>query len=205
MKGILNMKKDFKVIDFVNEYKKQVSESDKIKFLKTKLKVESYLSYSEKLVTAELIVKNSSYAIVKNEENGALIKTNRIKINSPMRYILFVMNVVNKYTNLEVNFKDVLPEYDALNKNGLIEVVFAKIGDKEVGEFNTVIDMVLNDFMTNEYEFKNFVSEKLSQINEMIKKVAPHIDNIVNKLDNLTEEDANKLSKVFEKIGKFIK
>lgn len=199
------MKKDFKVIDFVNEYKKQVSESDKIKFLKTKLKVESYLSYSEKLVTAELIVKNSSYAIVKNEENGALIKTNRIKINSPMRYILFVMNVVNKYTNLEVNFKDVLPEYDALNKNGLIEVVFAKIGDKEVGEFNTVIDMVLNDFMTNEYEFKNFVSEKLSQINEMIKKVAPHIDNIVNKLDNLTEEDANKLSKVFEKIGKFIK
>lgn len=199
------MNKDFKVIDFVNEYEKQVGEPDKTKFLKTKLKVENYLPYSEKLITAELIVKNSSYAIVKNEDSGALIKTDRIKINSPMRYILFVMNVINKYTNLEVNFKDVLPEYDALNKNSLIEVIFAKIGDKEVGEFNTVVDMILNDFMTNEYEFKNFVSEKLSQVNEMIKRVAPHIDNIVNKLDNLTEDDVNKLSGIFEKIGKFIK
>ena len=199
------MNKNFKVIDFVNEYEKQISEPDKTKFLKTKLKVENYLPYSEKLVTAELIVKNSSYAIVKNEENGALIKTDRIKINSPMRYILFVMNVVSKYTNLEVNFKDVLPEYDALNKNCLIEVVFAKIGDKEVGEFNTLVDMILNDFMSNEYQFKNFVSEKLTQVNEMIRKATPHIDNIVNKLDNLTEEDVNKLSGVFEKIGKFIR
>lgn len=199
------MNKDFKVIDFVNEYEKQVGEPDKTKFLKTKLKVENYLPYSEKLVTAELIVKNSSYAIVKNEENGALIKTDRIKINSPMRYILFVMNVVNKYTNLEVNFKDVLPEYDALNKNGLVEVIFAKIGDKEVGEFNTVTEMILDDFMSNEYQFKNFVSEKLSQANEMMRKVAPHIDNIVNKLDNLTEDDVNKLFGVFEKIGKFIR
>ena len=60
------MNKDFKVIDFVNEYEKQVGEPDKTKFLKTKLKIENYLPYSEKLITAELIVKNSSYAIVKN-------------------------------------------------------------------------------------------------------------------------------------------
>ena len=199
------MNKDFKVIDFANKYEKQVNESDKTKFLKTKLKVENYLPYSEKLITAELIVKNSSYAIVKNENSGEMRMTNRIKINSPMRYILFVMNVVNKYTNLEVNFKDVLPEYDALNKNNLIEIIFDKVGDKEVGEFNTVVDMILNDFMTNEYEFKNFVSEKLSQANEIIKKATPHLDNIIKKLDNLTEEDENKLLSVFEKVGRFIR
>lgn len=199
------MKKDFKVIDFVNEYEKQINDIDKKKFLKTNLKIDNYLSYSEKLITAELIVKNSSYAIVKNEENGVLVKTDRIKINSPMRYILFVMNVIDKYTNLEVNFKDILPEYDTLNKNGLIEVIFAKIGDKEVGEFNTVVDMILNDFMTNEYEFKNFVSEKLSQVNEILKKVTPHINNVIDKLDSLTEDDINKLSSVFKKMGKFIK
>ena len=100
------------------------------------------MPHSEKLVAAELIVKNSSYAILKNEETGEMKKTNRIKINSPMRYILFVMTVIDKYTNLKVNFKDVLPEYDYLNKNGLIEIIFNKIGDKEVG---TYVGTIKND------------------------------------------------------------
>lgn len=198
------MNKEFNVKNFVEQYEKQLNEAEKAKFLKTNLKVEKYLPYSEKLIKAEHIVKSSSYAIVKNED-GELQKTNRIKINSPMRYVLFVMTIVDKYTNLEVNFKDIMPEFDYLNRNNLFEIIFTKIGDKEVGEFNTVVDMVLDDFMTNEYEFKNFVSEKLFQLNEIVQKVSPHINNIINKLENLTEDDADKLSGLFQKIGKFIK
>ena len=199
------MNKDFEIKKFVEEYEAQIGDSEKTKFLKTKLKTEVYLSHSEKLIAAELIVKNSSYAILKNEETGEMKQTKRIKINSPMRYILFVMTVIDKYTNLKVNFKDVLPEYDYLNKNGLIEIIFNKIGDKEVGEFNAVIDMILNDFMTNEYEFKNFINEKIYQLNEFIEKASPHISKIIDRLDNLTEEDLKKFSTAFQKFGKFIK
>ena len=199
------MNKDFEIKKFVEEYEAQIGDSEKTKFLKTKLKTEVYLSHSEKLIAAELIVKNSSYAILKNEETGEMKQTKRIKINSPMRYILFVMTVIDKYTNLKVNFKDVFPEYDYLNKNGLIEIIFNKIGDKEVGEFNAVIDMILNDFMTNEYEFKNFINEKIYQLNEFIEKASPHISKIIDRLDNLTEEDLKKFSTAFQKFGKFIK
>lgn len=199
------MKKNYDVKSFVEEYERQLTDVEKNSFLKNKLKVENYLPYSDKLIVAEHIVKSSSYAIVKNQDNGELKKTNRIKINSPMRYVLFVMTIINKYTNLEVNFNNVMPEFDCLNRNGLFEIIFNKIGDKEVGEFNTVVDMVLDDFMTNEYEFKNFVSEMISKASNVVEKCLPLIDNISNKLDSMTEEDMEKLSGLLGRITKFIK
>lgn len=199
------MKKDFNIKNFVEEYEKQVSDDDRTRFLKTKLKTEKYLPYSDKAMLAEHIVKSSSYAIVKNENDGKLQKTNRIKINSPMRYVLFVMTIIDKYTNLEVNFNDVMPEFDYLNRNNLFEVIFNKIGDKEIGEFNTVVDMVLNDFMTNEYEFKNFVSEMVSKANGIVQQISPIINNITDKFETLSDNDLEKVSNWFNKLGKLIK
>lgn len=198
------MKKDFNIKNFVEGYEKQLNDVDKTKFLKTNLKTENYLPYSDKLIVAENIVKSSSCAIVKNEK-GELQKTNRIKINSPMRYVLFVMTIINKYTNLEVNFNDVMPEFDYLNRNNLFEIIFNKIGDKEVAEFNTVVEMVLDDFMTNEYEFKNFVSEMLLKVNDIVQHISPLVDNIANKIETLSDKDLEKVSGWFEKLGKFIK
>lgn len=197
------MNKDYNVKTFVEEYEKQLTDADKVQFLKTKLKYEKYMPYAEKLMIAENIVQSSSYAMIK--EDDVLKKTDRIEINSPMRYILFVMTIVNKYTNVEVNFKNIMPEFDYLNKNGLIEVIFEKIGDREIGEFNTTVEMVLNDFMSNKFEFKNYISETLSRVYGLVEKCSPLIDNIVNKLDNMSEEDAERLSGLLGKVTKFIK
>lgn len=197
------MNKDFNVKSFVEEYEKQLSNDDKAKFLKSKLKTEKYIPYADKLSVAENIINHSSYAIVK--EDGVLKQTDRIALNSPMRYILFVMTVVDKYTNIEVNFKNIMPDFDALNFNGLIEVVFERIGDKETAEFNTVVDMVLNDFMANKYQFKNYINETLSKVSVIVEKCAPLIDNIISKLDNMSPEEAEKLLGLLGKATKFIK
>ena len=199
----INMNKDFNVKSFVEEYEKQMNDADKTKFLRSNLKTEKYIPYADKLAIAENIVNHSSYATVK--EDGKLRQTNKIALNSPMRYILFVMTVVDKYTNIEVNFKNVMPEFDALNFNSLIEVVFEKVGDKEMAEFNTVVDMVLNDFMANKYQFKNYIDDTLLKVYELVEKCAPLIDNIASKLDNMSEEDVDKLSGLLEKVTKFIK
>lgn len=199
----INMNKDFNVKSFVEEYEKYSNNDDKAKFLKSKLKTEKYMPYADKLAIADNIVKHSSYAMVKEGEE--LKQTDRIALNSPMRYILFVMTVVDKYTNVEVNFKNVMPEFDALNFNGLIEVIFEKVGDKEMAEFNTVVDMVLNDFMANKYQFKNYINDTLSRVAGLVEKCAPLIDNIANKLDDMSEKDAEKLSGLLGKVTKFIK
>lgn len=197
------MNKDFNVKSFVEEYEKQSTDADKAKFLRSKLKTEKYIPYADKLAIAENIVKSSSYAMVK--EDGELKQTDRIALNSPMRYILFVMTVVDKYTNIEVNFKNIMPDFDALNFNSLIEVIFEKVGDKETAEFNTVVDMVLNDFMANKYQFKNYINETLSKVSGLVEKCAPLIDNIADKLDGMSEEDMEKLSGLLGKVTKFIK
>ena len=199
----INMNKDFNVKSFVEEYEKCSNNDDKAKFLKSKLKTEKYMPYADKLTFAENIINHSSYAMIK--EDGKLKQTDRIALNSPMRYILFVMTVVDKYTNIEVNFKNIMPDFDDLNSNSLIEVIFEKIGDKETAEFNTVVEMVLNDFMANKYQFKNYIDDTLLKVSGLVEKCAPLIDNITNKLDSMSEEDAEKLSGLLGKITKFIK
>ena len=199
----INMNKDFNVKSFVEEYEKCLNNDDKAKFLKSKLKTEKYMPYADKMTIAENIVRHSSYAMVK--EDGVLKQTDKIALNSPMRYILFVMTVVDKYTNIEVNFKNIMPDFDALNFNSLIEVIFEKIGDKETAEFNTVVEMVLNDFMANKYQFKNYIDDTLLKISGLVEKCAPLIDNITSKLDSMSEDDVEKLSGLLGKVTKFIK
>lgn len=197
------MNKDFNVKTFVEEYEKCSNNDDKAKFLKSKLKTEKYLPYADKLTLAKNIVNHSSYATIK--EDGVLKQTDRIALNSPMRYILFVMTVVDKYTNIEVNYKNIMPDFDALNFNSLIEVIFERVGDKETAEFNTVVEMVLNDFMANKYQFKNYIDDTLLKVSGLVEKCAPLIDNITNKLDSMSEEDAEKLSGLLGRVTKFIK
>lgn len=199
----INMNKDFNVKSFVEEYEKCSNNDDKAKFLKNKLKTEKYMPYADKLALAENIVKSSSYAMIK--EDGKLKQTDRIALNSPMRYILFVMTVVDKYTNIEVNFGNIMPDFDALNFNSLIEVIFEKVGDKETAEFNTVVEMVLNDFMANKYEFKNYVSEIFSKLFALIEQSYPLVNNIVDKLDSMSEDDIKRVSGLLGRFGKFVK
>lgn len=196
------MKKDFNVKSFVEEYEKCSNNDDKVKFLKNRLKTEKYIPYADKLTIAENIVKSSSYAMIKEDDN--LKQTDRIALNSPMRYILFVMTVVDKYTNIEVNFGNIMPDFDALNFNSLIEVIFEKVGDKETAEFNTVVEMVLNDFMANKYQFKNYIDDTLLKVSSLIEKCEPLINNITSKLDNMSDDDIKRLSDLLGKFGKFV-
>lgn len=201
------MTKDFDVKTFVEEYEKVHNspvKDDEAKFIKTKLKTEKYLPYQDKATAAENIIDSSSYALTKGED-GVLRKTDVISFTSPMRYVLFVMTVIDKYTNIEVNFKDIMPEFDALNRNGLIEIIFNKVGDKEVNEFNTVVEMVLNDFMTNKYQFRNYINELVYKFADMVEKCSPLIDNVINKLENLTEDDEKQLSGFLDRIMKRMK
>lgn len=199
------MNKDFTVIEFAKKYEEKLTNNDKATFLKTKLKVENYMEYAEKVLIAENIVRSSSYAISKDKDGGELTKTNQIHINSPMRYVLFVMSIVNKYTNIKVNFDNIMIEFDALNKNGLIELITKRVGEKEVAEFQTVVDMVLNDFMNNEYEFKNYLSGLVMRAGGIVEKIAPLVENVTSKLDSLSDEDADKLTKWIERFGKLVK
>lgn len=199
------MKKDFNIKDFVDGYVKNTNQSDRESYIRTKLKTLDYLDYSEKVLVAENIIGTTSYAIVSSGKDKQLKRTNKIKFNSPMRYVLFVMTVVNKYTNIEVDFSNAMPDFDLLNKNGLIEIIFDAIGEREITELKTIIDMVLQDFRENECNINSLITNQVESLFNAIENFIPMIDKIIDKLKTIDEKEIDNISNKIEKIFKFLK
>lgn len=100
-------------------------------------------------------------------------------INSPARYILFIMNLISLYTDIDIIFEDgLINQYDKLNKAGAISVLIDAIPEAEYSEFNTILNMKIDDFMNNEYSlisvlrnFKEELSISKDNINSVIETI----------------------------------
>ena len=193
--------------DFVEQYTKVATDSLKKRYIEEKLKVVPYVPYLTKVTLAEKIVKQSSY---EKDENGEIIKPERIRVNSALRYVLYVTTIVKIYTNIELNNAEMATEFDMLNKAGLIEVIFKAIPEKEIVEFKTVLDLQLQDFMTNEYDVHAFISNQITRVTDVTKvflePVLPMLEELGKKLESMDEKDMEKLSnKVIKMVGKATK
>ena len=142
-----------RVKDFVYNLEKK-KEDDVAKFVEKHLKTH-YISYSRKMSEAELIVKHSSTV----EVNGKEV----FRVSSPMRWMLFVLAVLRNYTTLELNAENLVEDFDALDKSGAIETLFAVIG-KDIDTFNTVLTMTYDDYATNERDLVSFVEHKIDAL-----------------------------------------
>lgn len=76
-----------------------------------------------------------------------------IKINSVGRYISFVMRLIDLYTDIDIIFEEgaFIAQYDKLNEVGAINTLIEAIPESEYAEFEAILNMKLDDFMTNEY------------------------------------------------------
>jgi len=169
-----------KVEDFVKKYKA----TPKLVDLKKHV-VNKYVPYLEKIALCTNIVNSTSHIETKD-------KRQLVKINTPARYVLFTMYILNTYTDLDVDFTEdnFVKDYDMLKEAGLIEA-FLDI-DKNTGksliplseyvEFNTVLNMALDDLRDNEYSltamaynFKESLHISEDILNEVIKEIEKKI------------------------------
>ena len=105
--------------------------------------VVSYVPFITKDVYCTSIIKATCYV----EEDGRQF----VKINSPARYIFCVMRLIDLYTDIEINTKDLVGDYDKLNEVGAITELISGIPDAEYSEFSTILNMKLDDLRENEY------------------------------------------------------
>ena len=77
--------------------------------------------------------------------------------------MLFVLAVLRNYTTLELNAENLVEDFDALDKSGAIETLFAVIG-KDIDTFNTVLTMTYDDYATNERDLVSFVEHKIDAL-----------------------------------------
>lgn len=132
-------------------------------YCKENIKVNSYVSFTEKKVIAKAAI-----------EAAHLTKDGRIFKDSAKEYSLNVCALLLAYTNLQIDDKNWAEEYDMLNQEGLISKILALIPKAEREEFSTVWQMVREDFWYNN-----------GSISAVIGKV---LDDAIKQMENYLKE-----------------
>lgn len=173
---------------FVDTYEAKKHTASGDEFVKEHITNE-YVPYETKCDIAGAII-DTSYHEDYSDNSG---KTSRkLYINSPSRYLLTCISVVDLYTDIkrDKTNSNILADFNRLNKAGLIDKIIANIPECEIDELNMVIDMTAKDLMTNEYEPHAFIREQISRFGELIgQSLAPVLQGIDwQKAENVVKQ-----------------
>ena len=151
-----------KIDTFLTLYKNKKNEDDRVDFLKSHVN-NKYIPLEEKQVRAKNIVNSSYY---QKDDAG----DQKFHINSVAKYMLTCMTLLDLYTDLERNQKEgkVLEEFNKLNEQGVFDILVQSVDQRELKEFNMVLDMESSDLMANEYEPGAFVRNQVERFGNLI-------------------------------------
>ena len=178
----------------IDGYLKRTSIKMKEEYLKTVIKVKPYISYGVKIFLADTIIKTSC------------LKDGRVYIDSCKKYLLYIYTLIDTYTNIEINQKEWMFQYDRLDNLGLIEPILALISEKERATFKTILDMKLDDLMTNRYGIYAYIDEQIDRAAKIAPEIGKAFGPLIDKLNKQVETlDENKIEKMINKAMKFVK
>lgn len=120
----------------------------------------SYMKYEDKIAEANKIVDLTYY--------DHDVEPKVFHKNSPLQYQLFVLRVLKNYTDIEINEINAAEDFNALNRIGAIDDIFAAIPEREIKEFETVLHMVEDDIMTNERSLVGWLNGKLDALSYLL-------------------------------------
>lgn len=130
--------------DFIEGLNQIEDKENKKKYIGSFIR-RKYVSYGVKVDSCHRIVSSSYY--VDGEEN-----TKFLHINSPAAFMLFCLEIVSQYTSIVIDYSNVINSYDLLREDNVIETIFSFIPEYELHEYETVLEMVKDDVIKNEYE-----------------------------------------------------
>jgi len=191
------MENKINVFDFIDGYK---NAEDKTAYINSTVKVLSYLGYADKVTAAKNIAEASYYA---EDETGARY----VKADSPARYVMYIFFIYRLYTNIDYPLTDLIKVYDALEENGITQHVLSMIPEKELESFTTILEIVCDDLITNEYEIHSYITNKFNRLLKMFDTLTkPLLSSLADKINTLDADTVASLisepEKIFDKIAK---
>lgn len=151
-----------KIDEFIRKYN---SAKDKDKYLNGCI-INQYVPYHEKMTDCEMIIISTTK--IENE----------FRINSPMRFMLFVTTLLSRYTEIGED-EDILTVFETLDEKGLIDQIVSKIPEKEYTSYNTILNMELDDYMENNRSITAYIQNKLKEWEIPFKALVETIGNNV--------------------------
>lgn len=177
-----------KIGAFMNAYKFRKTDEEKDKFLKEHLNNE-YIPYEKKADVAKAIV-NTSYW---KSEVGVDGKEHKVLyIDSIAKYMLTCMAIVDLFTDIERQKSDgkMLEDFNTLNGSGILDFIIQNVNQRELKEFNMILELTCEDVIANEFENHAFISKQIDRFGGLIGTVlAPFLDKIdVDKIQEIMNE-----------------
>jgi len=149
---------------------------DKEDFIKRHI-VKKYLPYKEKVAMCTSIV------------DVTMSMSGVFKQDTPTRHLLFVMSVIDKYTDIEIDFNNSLDDFDILCESGVGNNIMSLIDESERDMITTVLNMCVDDYMENNRSLASMLdSFKLSigSINDVLSEIIENPE-IKNKMLEFTK------------------
>lgn len=157
------------VQEFVEKYNYRKDDKAKEKFVNDRLKT-SYVPFIEKCNMCERIAKASNI-----DATGKYVQ------HSAFNYMLYLLSLIDAYTDIDIAFSsegDVLTDaqYDALQKNGLLERLINLIPKSEATEFGMLIEFANDDLRSNNCDFHVVVDAIMNRIADNMVAISSLID-----------------------------
>ena len=187
-----------KVQNFIDDFKSSKVVNSQIKpnavgeYVKKTLEVKDYVPFAEKRELCAQVLN----ACNTKDDSGL------IKVDSVSRYIIFTLSIISKYTNLEFSSGedeiDSLDEYDMLCQANLLNPILDVIG-AEYTTCNNMLNMMMEDIMTNNNTIENVVGAVLGKLGDSIDDFITVISDKVESMNlDLNQIDIDKYKGLIE-------
>lgn len=163
---------------FITLYNTKKTDEQKKELVKSHI-TNFYIPYEKKANVAKAIINSSHYIIEK--EKGQLEKR-RFHIDSVAKYMLVCMAIVDLFTDIErgKNESKMLDDFNKLNELGILEIIFNLVNQRELKEFQMIVQMVEDDLIANEYEPHAFIRGQIERLESIISSM---VNPIISNLD----------------------
>ena len=172
-----------KLSAFMTAYKFRKTAEEKEKMVIEHIKNE-YVLYEKKADIAKAIVDNCYWRTVKDLDGT---EHKEFYLDSVVKHMLTCMAIVDLYTDIERQKNDgkMLEDFNILNGSGVLDCIINNIDERELKEFNMVLQMTCDDVITNEYENHAFITKQVYRFGNLINTALSPI---------LAQIDLNKIS-----------
>lgn len=207
--------KKISIKQFVTEYKNRVPQLQET-YIKENLVITPYVPFVKKDALADKLVDISTYVFEDyTKEDGTIgrRKTDKIRVNSTVQYLLFCRLVIENYTNLTVETEGFHEEYDTLKECGLLDKLMVSTETRpslipmdEIAELRSLVSMKQSDAMTNYATPQAYISSQIERVSTILSvTLKPVLDKIATSIENMDEKDIEKFGNKLEKMLKRVK
>ena len=162
------------VKEFVEKF---INSTDKKKTCEKHVLPDKYVKYEEKIGICTSIIENTSYTKV-GEDKVYNRKT-------PAQYLQFSLQMINLYTDIEIDFNNALEDFNLLDRYDAIDYLMAAIPEAEFNKFQILLDMIKDDAYENNRSFVGYIDNFVQPFKAILNNEA-----LMNKIQEMlpTEE-----------------